>query len=99
VTPKLHARAAAQHIEHLVEPCVQAMDAEQRHACGGQLDGKRDAVQPPADVDDDRHVVVGQPKARSTACARSTNSATAPNSAASFDLLHACRHRPAAPSR
>ncbi len=64
VTPKLHARAAAQHVEHLVEPRVQAMHTEQRYACRGQLDDERDAVQPPADVDDDRHVVVGQPKAR-----------------------------------
>ena len=57
VTPQLHARAAAQHVEHLVEPCVQAMHAEQRHARRGQFDGERNAVQSPADVDDDGDVV------------------------------------------
>ena len=38
------------------------MHAQQRHARRSELDGERDAVQPPADVDDDRHVVVGQPE-------------------------------------
>ena len=58
------ARAAGEDAKALVEAGAQAFDAEQRHACRGQLDGQGDAVEPPADVDDRRDVLLADREAR-----------------------------------
>ena len=54
------AAAAGEHAEALVEPLAQLARAEHLDARRGELDGERDAVEPPADVGDDRRVLVGQ---------------------------------------
>ena len=64
VPAQLHPRHAGQHVEHLVEARLQADDAQQRHAGGGQLDRQRDAVEAPADVDHRLDVVRAEAKAR-----------------------------------
>ena len=64
VAAQRQARAAGQHAKALVEPRAQAVDAEQRHARRRQLDGQRDAVEPPADVDHAARLCVTEREAR-----------------------------------
>ncbi len=54
VSAQHDARTDREHVEALVETRAQAFDAEQRQARGGEFDGERNAVQPPADLDDRR---------------------------------------------
>ena len=61
--PQFHARAAGQYVELLVEPRVQAIDTEQRHARRGQFNGQRNAVQSPAYVDSGLRRFVSESKA------------------------------------
>ena len=58
------ARTGSEHVEAFVEPRAQAFHAEQRHARGGKLDGQRNAVEPPADLDDRIDVVGPQDEVR-----------------------------------
>ena len=50
------ARARSEHVEAFVEARAQAFDAEQRHPRRGEFDRERNAVQPPADLDDRRRM-------------------------------------------
>ncbi len=64
VPAQFHTRDASQHVEHLVEARLQADDAEQRDAGGGQLNRQRDAVEAAADVDHRLDVVRAEAEAR-----------------------------------
>ncbi len=57
------AGACRQQLERLVEAVAQSLRPEQPQAGGGELERKRQAVQPPADLPD-RVSVIGQAKAR-----------------------------------
>ena len=54
--------AAGEHTKPLVDPFAQLFWTEHLHPRSGQLDRQRNAVQPPADVGDNRRVLVGQCK-------------------------------------
>ncbi len=93
---QLHARAARQHVEALVEALGEPLHAEQRHARRGQLDRQRDAVELAADLDDRRRRCRAPSRKRgSSACARSMNSATAPYCAAASSSSDARHGQPA----
>ena len=64
VTTQREAMARRQQAQPFAEPRVQAVDAQQRHARGGQLDRQRQAVELPADVDHRRQVVLVDHEAR-----------------------------------
>ena len=56
------AAAAGEERKALVEPRREIGDAHHLDASGGELDRERYTVETPADVADDRHVVVGEPE-------------------------------------
>ncbi len=53
-------RAGTQRVEHVLEPSEQRIRFEQSGARRGQLDGERQTVEAPADLDNRERVVLGQ---------------------------------------
>ncbi len=61
---RCRAGSADQHPEHVLQPLGQLLRGQDPHPGRGQLDGQRQAVQPPAYLHDGDGVVVGQPERR-----------------------------------
>ena len=56
------AAAGGEKVKAVVEPLDDLLEGEDADAGGGELDGERDAVEPPADLRDEVDVVVGERK-------------------------------------
>ena len=65
LVPAQHdAGAGGEDVEPFVQPRAQALHAQQWEACGRKLDGQRNAIQSPADLDDRMGVLRRQREAR-----------------------------------
>ena len=58
------ATARTQHTKRIRQAVGDLLGRQHAHAGRGQLDGQREAVQPPADVADRADVGVGEPEGR-----------------------------------
>src|SRR4030095_2367750 len=50
--------------EAMIQPVVDLLDGKRSHACGGELDRERDAIEAMTDGSDRRGVLVSDPKVR-----------------------------------